>query len=176
MGLSIYCGMAKQAIATAQYEGDEASAGEIYATGPGGWLQPLVSHLTGRRRNLLTPTRAALDAGAASPGVREDLVSRVPGARERIVRRTTWPLAPFGLRPNRTLRRFHGPFRWPVEAGGLTQPTRLTSHQLSAGTAASQKSSLRPVEPLTIPRSAKNSSSEGLAGVPPLSTRNLNRT
>ena len=31
MGISIYCGMQKQAIATAEYWGDEVSAGQIYA-------------------------------------------------------------------------------------------------------------------------------------------------
>jgi hypothetical protein len=48
---------------------------------------------------------------------------------------------------------------------GLAHPPR--SHQVSAGTAASQKSSLRPVEPLTTPRSARNSSSNGSVCVPP---------
>jgi hypothetical protein len=59
---------------------------------------------------------------------------------------------------------------WRVEAGGLIRPARLTpSHfqGLSAGTTAAQKSSLRPVEPLTIPRSSRNTSSEGSDGVPP---------
>jgi hypothetical protein len=55
-----------------------------------------------------------------------------------------------------------------LEAGGLNEPARLTSHQpVSAGTAAAQKSSLRPVEPLTTPRKARNSSSDGSVGVPP---------
>jgi hypothetical protein len=55
-----------------------------------------------------------------------------------------------------------------LEAGGLNEPARLTSHQpVSAGTAAAQKSSLRPVEPLTTPRKARNSPSDGSVGVPP---------
>ena len=46
--------------------------------------------------------------------------------------------------------------------------TRLTSRQaVSMGTAASQKSSLRPVESLTTPRNSRNSSSDGSVGVPP---------
>jgi hypothetical protein len=63
-----------------------------------------------------------------------------------------------------------------LEAGGLNSPARLLSRQLSAGTAASQKSSLRPVEPFTNPRSARRSSSNGSVGVPPWSTRSSNLT
>jgi hypothetical protein len=59
---------------------------------------------------------------------------------------------------------------YELEAGGLNQPARLTSHQLSAGTAASQKSSLRPVELFTSSW-ARNTSSDGSVGVPPWSTR-----
>jgi hypothetical protein len=51
--------------------------------------------------------------------------------------------------------------------GGLTSPAPLISHQVSMGTAASQKSSLRPVDSLTTPRNSRNSSSDGSVGVPP---------
>jgi hypothetical protein len=45
----------------------------------------------------------------------------------------------------------------------------------STGTTASQKSSVRPVGPLTMPRNSSCSSSDGSAGVPPLSMRTSNR-
>ena len=61
--------------------------------------------------------------------------------------------------------------RWRRRRGGRAELARPpTSRQLSAGTAASQKSSLRPVEPLTS-SSARTSSSDGSVGVPPWSMR-----
>lgn len=56
-------------------------------------------------------------------------------------------------------------------ATSSTRRRRPEQAQLSAGTTASQKSSLRPVEPLTRPRSAMNSSSNGSVGVPLWSMR-----
>jgi hypothetical protein len=50
-------------------------------------------------------------------------------------------------------------------AGELAPPASF-SHQVSIGTAASQKSSFRPVDSLTT-RNSRNSSSDGSVGVPP---------
>ena len=55
--------------------------------------------------------------------------------------------------------------------GGREEARPPRRSQLSAATAAVQKSSLRPVDSLTTPRSAMNSSSNGSVGVPPWSTR-----
>jgi len=68
----------------------------------------------------------------------------------------------------------HGeqPGRLDTAPGGVAERCQL----VSAGTAASQKSSFLPVEPLTRPRSAMNSSSNGSSGVPPSSIRISKRT
>jgi len=55
----------------------------------------------------------------------------------------------------------------PNWRAGELAPTASFSHQVSMGTAASQKSSLRPVDSLTTPRNSRNSSSDGSVGVPP---------
>src|SRR5215212_1977839 len=60
-------------------------------------------------------------------------------------------------------------------AQGLTPPAPV-GQPTSTGTTAAQKSSFRPVDPFTKPRSSMNSSSDGSVGVPPWSTRNSNRT
>jgi hypothetical protein len=64
------------------------------------------------------------------------------------------------------------------EAGWAEEPApaslRISSYPVSAGTAASQKSSLRPVEPFTS-SSERTTSSDGSLGVPPWSTSSSTR-
>ena len=140
-----------------------ARAGPVIRSWVAGWA------MRGRVEPASNRLRVALGPAAPRPPTRSSLASTPVALRCDWTAAGQVILALLAWRLAMVARLLAGSTQYGpsvLGAGGLSARPP-DSRQLSAGSAASQKSSLRPVEPFTCPRSARNSSSSGSVGVPP---------